>query len=119
MAQYDLGDEQIGSRPADRAAARPSYAREARSEKNGLQLDVRTLDLSTSGIGILSDGPLVIGTNFVIRCLVPTGGARKELVASARVIHSVFSGTEGSFVVGLAFVAPSAEVTELVATALR
>ena len=101
------------------APRRVLRTRASLASKDGLRLDVRTLDLSSAGMGILSDGPLVPGSIFVLRCLVPSGGARKELVVSARVIHSVFSGAEGGFIVGLAFVEPSVEVAQLVASVLR
>jgi hypothetical protein len=84
----------------------------------GLVLDARTLNVSTTGMAIATDGPMAPGTSFALRCYVPVNGARMELVTQVRVVHSVFSSSEGGFVIGLLFSGQSPEAASLVAAVL-
>lgn len=81
----------------------------------GLVLDARTLNISATGMAIVTDGPIAPGTSFALRCHVLLNGARQELVVSVRVAHSVFSNSDGGFVVGLSFAAQSTEAAQLIA----
>jgi len=85
---------------------------------HGLSLDARTLNLSATGMAVVTDGPIAPGTRLAMRCHLLVQGARSELVTTASVVHSVFSNSEGGFVIGLAFHEQSAEASRLVALAL-
>lgn len=85
----------------------------------GLLLDARTLNISATGMGIVTDGPIAPGTTFALRCHLQVNGSRAELVTPVRVMHSVFSSSEGGFVVGLSFSGQSPEAARLVAASLK
>lgn len=66
---------------------------------------VRTIDVSTGGMGIVAQANPRPGTMLAIRFVLPlrpTGQMQFE--AKARVVHSVFSSSEAGFKVGLSFV---------------
>lgn len=86
--------------------------------RNSLLLDARALNLSISGMAIAADGPIAPGTAVALRCFLPLGGSKMELLTQARVVHSVFSNAEGGFAIGLVFVDLSAEATGLIARVL-
>lgn len=68
-------------------------------------LKVRTLDISAEGIAIVTSGNPNPGITLRIRFPVPSmTGGHKTLETQARVVHSIYSGAEGGFAVGLHFV---------------
>ena len=84
----------------------------------GLVMDARTLNISTTGMAIVTDGPIVAGTTLTLRCHLLVNGTRSELITPVRVVHSVFSNSDGGFVLGLVFGAQSADAARLFAAAL-
>lgn len=87
--------------------------------QGGLLLNARTLNLSSSGMAIVTDGPIAPGTTFMLRCLIGPGGTKAELITKVRSVHSVYSRAEAGFVTGLAFVSLSVSANELITSALR
>lgn len=67
--------------------------------------EVRTIDLSAGGMGIVASANPRPGTVLSIRFAVPLGSRGQAMFESkARVVHSVFSSAESGFKVGLSFV---------------
>ena len=67
--------------------------------------EVRTLDISAGGMGIVAQANPPPGVVLTVRFmfpLKPSGYAPFE--ARARVVHSVFSSVESGFKVGLSFI---------------
>lgn len=86
--------------------------------REGLVMDARTLNISESGMAIVSDGPLVPGLMLTLRCLPIAAGLRQELITQARVVHCVFSNADGSVAIGLLFVSPSAQAMATISSAI-
>lgn len=84
----------------------------------GLLMDARSLNISESGMAIVTDGPLAPGLVLTLRCFLLVAGERVELITQARVVHSVFSNAEGGFAVGLAFVNLTAQAMSTLKSAL-
>ncbi|KQV49479.1 hypothetical protein ASC95_17955 [Pelomonas sp. Root1217] len=84
----------------------------------GLLLEARTLNFSISGMAIVTDGPIAPGATFSLRCFLPVAGSKAELVTQARVVHSIFSNTDGGFASGVVFIKPSLDVLNLISRAL-
>ncbi|MGM9480245.1 PilZ domain-containing protein [Roseateles sp. NT4] len=63
--------------------------------REGLLMDARTLNISESGMAIVTDGPLVPGLVLTSRCHLLVAGERVELATQVRVVHSVFSNADG------------------------
>jgi c-di-GMP-binding flagellar brake protein YcgR len=86
----------------------------------GGKLEVRTLDISTSGIGIAASiNPRVNQTFSILLAPVedPRGTARIEMAVS--VVHSILTQAEGEFKIGLRFGQLSPAALELVKKYLR
>ena len=67
-------------------------------------LRVRTLDISLGGIGLVVPSNLSRDAVCDIKFRAPLMGDRVEmLVARGRVTHSILSGPEGGFIIGLQF----------------
>lgn len=62
-------------------------------------INVRTIDISTGGIGILTSENLPIGTNCTLSIRMPTG---QTLKTQAQVTYSILRG-KGGFRIGLRF----------------
>ncbi len=78
----------------------------------GQSYEVRTIDISAEGVGIVASANPRLGTPFDLRFsipLKPTGSA--AVAARAKVIHSVLSRDEAGFKIGLKFVSPDAQLT--------
>lgn len=66
--------------------------------------EVRTLDISVGGMCIVAAANPTPGTPMQITCHIPvTGMGTVQIDAHAKVIHSVFSGDEEGFKIGLSF----------------
>jgi c-di-GMP-binding flagellar brake protein YcgR len=66
--------------------------------------EVRTLDLSATGMGIVAQANPKPGMILVVRFLIPLRpSGYSPFEAKARVVHSVFSSAESGFKVGLSF----------------
>jgi c-di-GMP-binding flagellar brake protein YcgR len=76
---------------------------------NAQPFEVRTLDLSATGMSIVASANPKPGTVLNIRLSIPvrTGG-NTPFEAKARVVHSVFSSAESGFKIGLSFTELSA-----------
>lgn len=84
----------------------------------GLAMDARSLNLSTTGMAIVADGPIAANTQLVLRCVLPLSGAMHEFVASVRVVHSIYSSSEAGFVIGLVFQTLDPSINRLLAVAV-
>lgn len=68
--------------------------------------EVRTLDLSVGGMGIVAQANPRPGTHMGIRFMLPLKpGGYVPFEARAKVIHSVYSASEQGFKIGLVFLA--------------
>jgi hypothetical protein len=83
----------------------------------GRKFDVRTLDVSVSGVGIICSANPAAKTACSIRLSIPTKPSGFVLLElHAMVVHSVFSSANDGFSVGLLFVAPSAEAAAAISS---
>jgi hypothetical protein len=65
---------------------------------------VRTLDVSESGVGIMTEVNPALGTRFRIAFALPKrSGGFTEIAGEVEVMGSVFSSTDGGFRVGLRY----------------
>jgi c-di-GMP-binding flagellar brake protein YcgR len=72
--------------------------------------EVRTLDLSTGGMGIVAQANPRPGTLMGIRFMLPLKpGGYHPFEARAKVAHSVYSASEQGFKIGLSFIDLSPE----------
>ncbi len=86
----------------------------------GRKFDVRTLDISVSGVGIICSTNPAAKTPCSIRLSLPMKSSGLRLLElQAMVVHSVFSSANDGFSVGLLFVAPSAEATDVISGYMR
>jgi c-di-GMP-binding flagellar brake protein YcgR len=72
--------------------------------------EVRTVDVSTTGLAIVAPANPKVGVTFYIRFKVPTkANGAENFEAKVRVVHSIYAGTESGFKIGLSFIqlAPS------------
>jgi c-di-GMP-binding flagellar brake protein YcgR len=77
-------------------------------------MKTRTMDVSISGLGIVAPVNPPGKTTCTIRFLVPVDTDRQVTVTTSAVVtHSVFSGAEDGFKVGLMFTGLSAETTAI------
>lgn len=62
----------MSSSPEDKRSAPPQVLRTTAQLllQGGLLLDVRTLNLSSSGMAIVTDGPDSPGATFMLRCFI-------------------------------------------------
>lgn len=68
-------------------------------------IKVRTLDIGSGGMAIVADGNPNQGVIFNIQMILPLHtGIPPIFEATVRVAHSVLSGQEGGFKIGLQFV---------------
>lgn len=77
----------------------------------------RTVDISTSGICLMLDGPLVAGESCVIAFEAPVKGTMRKVMASAKAVYSICSG-EG-FRIGFQFVQLDAATTSIINEIVR
>lgn len=99
--------------PAGDGANRRQSERKSLRSKALLQfsgrsgLEVRTLDVSASGMAIVAPSNLPSAAVCIVQLVLPLKKGRFPLQVNARVVHSIFSGTESGFKVGLQFLGPS------------
>lgn len=75
----------------------------------GSQIEVRLLDISTQGMGVVAPLPMPIGTRCSARFGLPNESGRLPVQLDATVIGCVLSGNDGGFRLGMQFSAlPSA-----------
>jgi c-di-GMP-binding flagellar brake protein YcgR len=80
---------------------------------------VRSVDISAGGMSVIAAANPAAKTPCVIRVGLPGKSLGITLVeVQAIVLHSVFSGREDGFKVGLTFVNPSAEARQAIAAYL-
>lgn len=72
----------------------------------------RTVDISTSGICLLLEGPLVAGESCVVAFEAPVNGTVRKVMVSAKAVYSIYSG-EG-FRIGFQFVQLDAANTSII-----
>ena len=75
-------------------------------------LRVRTLNISSSGLGIVTPSMLPVGKKGQIHFIVYLGGKKLELSAAIRVVYCVFSDQE--FKAGVQFVSMSKAVADAI-----
>ncbi len=98
-----------------RAAPRKTLRANAELLVNGQRLAVRTLDISSSGMGIAASiNPRVnhIFSMFLAPPDAPRGTARVDVAVT--VVHSILTRADGEFNVGLRFGLLSPAASELV-----
>lgn len=96
------------ARRATRCAARLALG-------GGHSLDVRIIDISEGGLGLVSQRPLPLGSHFVLRWALPDADGEPQAVqATACVTHSVLSGALAGFRVGVRFVQVDGPVSRLI-----
>lgn len=80
---------------------------------------VRSVDIGIGGISVIAAANPPAKTSCVIRVGLPAGALGIKLVeVQASVLHSVFSGREDGFKVGLNFVSLSAEARQAISSYL-
>ncbi len=78
--------------------------------------DVRTADISTGGLAVVSQKHVLPGSRVSVWVRLPGGGAPgKALEVMAEVMHSILAGSVDGFKVGLSFVELNASATETIA----
>jgi c-di-GMP-binding flagellar brake protein YcgR len=81
-------------------------------------MEVRTLDISASGMAVASPSNLPAAAPCALQLVLPLKTGRFPLQVNARVVHSVFSNAEGGFKVGMQFLgvssAMSAAITQYI-----
>jgi c-di-GMP-binding flagellar brake protein YcgR len=82
--------------------------------------EVRTLDISVGGMCIVAAANPIPGTPMQISCQIPvTGMGPVQIEAHAKVMHSVFSGDEEGFKIGLSFTEISPQCKDAIAKFVR
>jgi c-di-GMP-binding flagellar brake protein YcgR len=67
--------------------------------------DVRILDISAGGAGLVAAANPTAGTRFQLQFMLPTrGNAMTTIRTQVEVMHSIYSGAEHGFKVGVRFV---------------
>ncbi|MCX9157363.1 PilZ domain-containing protein [Niveibacterium sp. 24ML] len=80
---------------------------------------VRSVDISLGGMSIIATANPPSKTSCVLRVGLPAGAQGIKLVeVEAKVLHSVFSGREDGFKVGLSFVNLGAEARQAISSYL-
>lgn len=104
------------SSPSERRAADRRALRTPAVVTLGAQeFEVRTLDISPGGLGIVAGANPRPGTTFQIRFKLPLKPRGALPVAlPVRVVHAVFSADEGGFKVGLMFLQLPPEVAQAI-----
>lgn len=86
---------------------------------SGLNLEARSLNLSTSGMAIVVDRTIAADATLNLRCVLTQAGSPQEFLAQARVLHCVYSGAETGFVVGLGFMWLAPEMSSLISAVIQ
>jgi len=77
-------------------------------------MDVRTLDISTSGMAVVAPDNLPPSATCTIQFVLPLKRGRQTVQLNARIVHSVFSNAEGGVKVGMQFLNVPASTTAMV-----
>ena len=82
--------------------------------------ELRSVDLSSGGMGLVADVNLPLGlagdVGFTLRF---PNGSSLDVQADATIIHSVFSSSHDGFIIGLQFREPSADLQAALRRYLR
>ena len=101
--------------PDRRADPRKALRANAAFVLDGRTLEVRTLDISTSGMGVAASINPRIGQTLSILVAPPEAPRGPAGIAmQVTVVHSILTRSEGEFKVGLRFGALSREALDLV-----
>jgi len=77
-------------------------------------MEVRTLDISTSGMAVVAPDNLPPSATCTIQFMLPLKKGRQPVQLSGRIVHSVFSNAEGGVKVGMQFLNVPASTTAIV-----
>ena len=109
---------ELNTSPSDRRAHRryPFRVSGAMKLPGGRVVTFRTLDLGSGGAGVVCDVNVQVGTQIVLRMMLPARPAGSSpFEASALVANCTFSANDGGFRIGLDF----GELEPQAASALR
>lgn len=81
--------------------------------RDGASVSVRTIDISTMGLSLMSPQTLSAGQVCELRFELAVKGKLHDIRAGARVVYNTCQGVEG-FRLGLAFTEPDAARTALI-----
>lgn len=78
-------------------------------------IEVRTTDISTGGIGLVTSWNLPLGSICDVRVRPPIRSEGLDaILARGRLVHSILSGKEQGFLIGLEFTEVPSAVTEII-----